>query len=271
MATSFFRTEIVEEKQERKNQTAHITPSIRKSFFLRNKENNKETIENLSQQTLTETQASDINSQSEYMKLADRLDKYRDKIYRELFLKFKRISQDSKDLRDIRNSQHMKAMLSAMFMDKELWYKTSFVDKYSQNKMVLFFKFYSCQDKTNKPRVKLVDTCYLLQVFNFKKGQWHQVSVDSSVIGLIWNNDVAYTQIEVNALGTLASDTNSLIIVVPVPKEQMPMQYLKYESGKMTWVEGSEVRWNLSGQKEMDRFETWSQNVESEQSETPEQ
>lgn len=199
----------------------------------------------------------------------NKLGKGEDVLYEELNKKFKRISPDTKDLRATRNNEYIKNRLDYMFMEKKLWYKASFEDTFSHSKMTLFFKFLQCNKKPQRG-IELDKTCYTFEIFSFKNGKWFQANISSQVIGLVWYNDIPYAHIDLTEAGEFSKETNFLVAVVPVPNEPRAMQYLKYESGKYQWIEGREISWTLSSQKEMNKFRDWVDGYDVEHGEQPE-
>ncbi|MBC7713822.1 MAG: hypothetical protein H7177_10815 [Rhizobacter sp.] len=228
----------------------------RKPFFTNVKESGKKVIQALTTPKVTSPEIELIDSQSDYLKLSEQLDKFSDRLSNELKKKYKTIPLNSKDPREISDYQRLKGFLENKFVEKELWYKSSFIDDLSQSKMVMLFKFYNCKNKPPRPDISLIDTCYRLQLFNFREGMWFESDVSSQAIGFLWKDDVPFVEITLRGIGNFSTQTNALFALIPVPDEQMPMQYMKYEAGKIVWQAGSEVRWISSSEKEIDNFET---------------
>jgi hypothetical protein len=243
----------------------------RKSFFVKAKEAIPKAMQNLSKSDDKASATAVVTSPIDYMNLTEKLEKFRESIYKELKKKFKTISLDPKDIDSAKIVNRLKNMLELMFNEKELWYKISFDDEFSQTKITLFFRYFACQKKDEKPAIKLNDICYTMQMYNFKNDKWSETDITSQVNGLVRYNENMYTHIELNGMGDFSKDTNALYAVVPVPNDQRPIQFLKYEAGKFIWVEGQEIKWALSSQKETNKFSEWAVSYGIKHGELPEQ
>lgn len=259
MATSFFETRYQQEISQtlEKNDTQTSRSQPRKPFFIKVKEESKKIIENISQNRENSVDAP-IATQSDFINLREKVEKFQDALDVQLKMKFKSIFQREKDPRDVLAIKAQSQTIDMMFLEKELFYRADFTEELSGSKIVIFFNYYNCDSKPVRLPVKLIDICYSLNMYNLKKDQWSQTNISSSAQGFLWNDGLPYSYVGLSGLGDFSKDTSANLAVVPVPNGESSINFLRFINGQFSWVEGAIIKWNVVGPKDLEKFERWS-------------
>lgn len=263
MATSFFQTKNplqLEKLSLSQNQTNPEIKNTRKPFFTKVKERSNKIIENLSHSRSQDTADKPINTQSDFINLREKVEKFQHAQDVELRLKFKGIFLTDKDPRNVMYMKVISQSVDLMFLEKKLTYRADFTEESSGSKVVMFFSYSSCESKTEiKIPIKYEDICYSLSLYSLKKDQWSETNLSSSAYGFLWKDGIPYSYVGLSGLGDFSKDTNANLAVVPVPgDDESNIVFLKFINGQFSWSEGPTVKWNDARPSDIIKFEKWS-------------
>ncbi len=263
MATSFLETKDFPQTQQaslNQNNTSLEPTNTRKPFFVKVKEGSSQIIENLAHPRAQKLEDKPINTQSDFINLREKVEKFQDALDVQLRLKFKNLFQDDKNPHNTILSKVISQSVDLMFLEKKLFYRADFTEEFSGSKVVMFFNYFSCENQSVvKLPLKLIDICYTMTLFSLKRDQWSQTNIGSSAQGFFWKDGTPYSYIGLNGLGDFSKDTNINMAVVPVPSNQdSTIHFLRFVNEQFKWAEGPVIKWNDAGTKDAAKFEKWS-------------
>lgn len=182
---------------------------------------------------------------------------------------FRIISPESEEAKTSKMVQSKSFWIGNYLFNNEVWYKSEYLDEYSDSKMTLFFNFYNC--KAVNPKTKQFIRCFKIFIYNFRNDNWYVSNSVARQENIRWRNNTAYIEVSLQVLEDYSRLTGSLYILIPVPRDSMPIYYLKYEDHKFSLVKGPDSDWVLIGESDFVKFQKWTEGYKVKHGETPEQ
>lgn len=159
-----------------------------------------------------------------------------------------------------RKKEYILNKVDYFLSSKNTWFKASFSGpEINPVKLTFFMRIYSCAKngvETNQVgRPTLNNSCYLFSSYSNLNDKWNHYSVMTNFSFAEWLSDVFYIPVNLDEMGEVAKETNTLRAYVPMADEGGVIRFLKYEKNKFEWIEGGELRWSQSSEAEARKFE----------------
>ena len=154
-----------------------------------------------------------------------------------------------------------KLWIENYILNNESWYRSDYHDDLSDSKVTLFFNFYNCSSSVR---------CFKVLMYNFRNDNWFFTTEVTSLVDMRWKNNTAYTQIRLENLGDFTRHTGTWYLMIPVPRDSMPIYYIKYDDNKFSLEKGQDSEWVLITEEEVEKFQIWAKGYKVKHGETPE-
>ena len=178
------------------------------------------------------------------------------------------IIKEGSEARKSKQYQSKVSWITNYIANNEIWYKSDYHDDISDSRITIFFNYYNCK-KVN-PKTKEFVKCFTVNIYNFRNDNWYAISRASNEEAMLWRNNTAYVQLYLDYLGDFTRHSNAWMILLPMPRDSMPIYYIKHEGNKTILEKGPDSDWILTDQKEFEKFLKWTEGYKVKHGETPE-
>ncbi len=189
------------------------------------------------------------------------------KIEAYLMKQFYIIREDASGDKKSKQFQSKISWIANYISNNEIWYKSDYHDDLSDSKITIFFNYYNC--KKINPKTKEHLKCFTVNLYNFRNENWFAISRASYEEAILWRNNTAYVQLYLEYLGDFTRHTNAWMIMVPMPRDSMPIYYIRHENNKTILNKGPDSDWVLTNEKEFEKFQKWTEGYKVKHGETP--
>ncbi len=131
----------------------------------------------------------------------------------------------------------------------DVWYRSEFSEEISDSKFILFFHFKKINSKTDK--------YFEIYTFNYRDDNWFKTLDVMKQGKMRWRNNSAFAEVKLDFLEDFTRRTNAVYLMVPLPRDNVPYQFIRFESGKFSLRQGPDSDWVLIDKNEFDKFKTW--------------